>query len=205
MDKLQKLRETLRSVPAGPITDDQLYREIVRLLGECWEQMPGTHETAMRDFKLNRAEQVSWDYPVLSFILERHGGTVLGSTRAELQRWTVNLESGSVGQSVETFRQLTPTAPRLDVKPIVTRVCEAVRQGSGSDCKLTKSGIVSWPDENRVIIKQGVLIPDDGFRQTVADRRRRFRDALIKQMKAQGWELERVGRYLEFRRLAAKG
>ena len=143
--QLQKLREALRPVATGPITDDQLHQEIMGLLRECWGRLAGAYETAMQDFKLDRAEQMSWDHPVLSFVLERHGATVLGSTRAELQRWTVNLEAGSVDQSVEAFRQLYPTAPRLNVKPIVTRVCEAVRQGSNSDCELTKTGIVNWP------------------------------------------------------------
>ena len=41
---------------------------------------------------IGRMENVEWHPPILTFLIERHGGTVLGSARAELQRWTVDLD-----------------------------------------------------------------------------------------------------------------
>lgn len=40
---------------------------------------------------LSRMEQIVWEPPVLTFVIARHGGMVLGSTRAELQHWAVDL------------------------------------------------------------------------------------------------------------------
>jgi hypothetical protein len=36
-------------------------------------------------------EDLEWNPPMLSFIIERHGAMVLGSTRAENQRWEIDM------------------------------------------------------------------------------------------------------------------
>ena len=136
--------------------------------------------------------------PSLSFTIERHGATVVGSTRAELQNWTVNLDSASAYHSEGRFRQLVRQAPRLDVKSIVARVCDAVQQGPRSECDLVRKGIVFWSSEGEVIIKHGALVPGDGYRQTVAGRRRRFRQELAAKMSERGWKLRRVQRSMTF-------
>src|SRR5581483_8214593 len=67
--------------------------EIDRLLAACWNQFDGSQEGGVQGRKvIGRMEDVYWDPPILSFTVERHGGTVLGSTRAELQHWQVDLE-----------------------------------------------------------------------------------------------------------------
>jgi hypothetical protein len=38
---------------------------------------------------------LEWNDPILAFTLEQHGGTVLGSSRADLERWIVNLNDGT--------------------------------------------------------------------------------------------------------------
>src|SRR5947208_12462125 len=57
-----------------PVTD-----ALVRLLQGCWHNLQGSGETRMAAWKLERIEQVRWDPPVLSFVVERHGAAVLGS------------------------------------------------------------------------------------------------------------------------------
>jgi hypothetical protein len=44
---------------------------------------------------VSRAEELSWNPPILSFTIERHGATARGSSRAELHEWTVNLHEGT--------------------------------------------------------------------------------------------------------------
>ena len=110
---VQRLRDALRDVPQGPIDNIDL---VLSLLKGCWNELMGSNDTSMRDFKVDRAEQFSWRTPSLSFTIERHGATVVGSTRAELQNWTVNLDSASAYHSEGRFRQLVRQAPRLDVK-----------------------------------------------------------------------------------------
>jgi hypothetical protein len=56
---------------------------------------------------LYRAEDVAWTPPFLTFTLERHGGTVNGSSRAELHHWEVNIETGVATIVKVGRRQLT--------------------------------------------------------------------------------------------------
>lgn len=112
---IQRLRDALSAIPHGLVkveTDN-----IIRLLADCWPDLQGTDRTAMQGFKLKRAEQLSWNPPFLSFTIERHGGTVLGSTRAELHNWSVNLDFEKADHTKAGRRQLIPAAPKLDVKP----------------------------------------------------------------------------------------
>ena len=46
--------------------------------------------------KLGRMEKVEWQPPYLTFSIERHGATVKGSTRAELQNWQVDTSHRSL-------------------------------------------------------------------------------------------------------------
>ena len=123
---------------AGTISGD-LKGKILSLLAECWDELKGADESAMRAFKLDRAEDLSWDPPVLSFKIERHGGTVLGSSRAELQRWCVNLHEATASCEEQGYRQLRPNAPG-STEPLVERVCEAVGLGPASECEFVRFG-----------------------------------------------------------------
>jgi hypothetical protein len=91
--------------------------------------------------------------------LERHGATVPGSGRAELQRWLVNMETGTAHQEKNRFRQLRPNAKRLDVKPIARRVCEAVAQEPAAlSCDPVQQGVTVWNGETELLVKHGALI-----------------------------------------------
>ena len=85
----------------------------------------------MEAYKLGRMEDISWNPPVLSFTIERHGGTVMGSTRAELQNWNVNVETRSATCGVGGHRQLEPMQARLNVKPMAEEIVASIlnRQG----------------------------------------------------------------------------
>ena len=125
----------------------------------------------MTSFKLFRAENLHWDPPVLSFTIERHGATVLGSTRAELHEWKINMETLTAYFYKGRYRQLMLKSKKLDVKPIAARVCEAVQQGPASKSPLVQKGIVVWTGSDNVSIKHGALISGDN-QQTIASRRR---------------------------------
>lgn len=83
----------------------------------------------MAAYKLERLEEPTWMPPLLSFVVERHGGTVLGSTRAELQKWWVDPFKAEVVLSKGGWRQLYPMSPRLNVGPLADRVAELVLSG----------------------------------------------------------------------------
>jgi hypothetical protein len=197
MSSIQELRDALSKILPGPINDNGAQREVIRLLQDCWEQITGAHDSAMSLFKLDRAEQLSWNPPLLDFIMERHGGTALG-TRGDLQQWSVNLESERADYVKVGHRQLTPAAKRVDVRPIVARVLDAVKQGPGSNCDLAQNGVVVWHDANRISIYHGLLIPNDSFPRTISGRRKRFRKKLTEEMVAIGWQLLSVQRAMTF-------
>jgi hypothetical protein len=198
---VQPLRDALQKTSRGAITEQAGH--IIGLLADCWSEIAGAHVTSMTASKLDRAEKLSWSPPILSFTVERHGATVLGSTRAELQEWEVDLDLAIARHIGGRHRQLVPAAPRLDVNPIATRVCDVVQQGPASECDLVKAGTVTWLADREVVIKHGDLIPNTGFeyRQTLAGRRARLRRELTDRMTALGWQLVSVGRSMKFTRM----
>jgi hypothetical protein len=100
------------------------------------------------------------------------------------------------------YRQICPTAPRLNVKPIAARVYEAVRQGPNLNSDLISSGILVWKDD-RILIQHGKLI-SGSYQKTISGRRKRFRKELESLMAADGWKsVGVVGRCLTFKRRGA--
>jgi hypothetical protein len=70
----------------------ETFREDPLLLAGCWHEFVGAESQRMHAGKLGRMEDVRWEPPVLSFRIERHGAMGVGSTRAELQNWRVDLD-----------------------------------------------------------------------------------------------------------------
>jgi hypothetical protein len=198
----QPLVRVLEGVPPGPV-ENEIWGRISPILTDCWSKLKGGAETSMAAYKLTRAEDLRWNPPFLSFVIERHGRTVLGSKRADLQEWTVNLTTGAAEcTSGNRFRQLSPNAPRVDVKPIVDKVCRAVVKGFGSQPCHDKQ-IIKWLTADDISIKHGELVGGD-CAQTISGRRRRFRTALIPRMEAIGWYCVSTGNTMKFRRSAER-
>jgi hypothetical protein len=86
------------------------------------------------------------------------------------------------------------------VKPLVGEVIAAVQKGPASDCELVKRGVVAWKGDDQISIAQGALISGQGYAQTIAGRRKRFRIELERRMNAIGWRLEIVQRSMVFRK-----
>src|SRR5262249_33655693 len=124
------LRNYLTTILPGPIADDITLEP---LLAACWGDLEAD-DGGMESYKLlNRMEDVTWTPPRLNFAVERHGGTVMGSSRAELQHWEVDLENRTAMLAKTGHRQLRQTAQRIYVKPLVERVLTAFRNGSENE------------------------------------------------------------------------
>jgi len=193
----ETLIQVLKRTPKGELTKDVRDR-VIPLLRERWGDFSGSAETSMEAWKLDRAEEFQWDPPLLSFTMERHGASVLGSTRAELQRWELNLETWTANCLPSGHRQLQPASPKFDIKPIASRVCEVVLQGREANSDLPK-GVVVWKGDDEVWIYPRKLIPGE-IRQTITNRRRRFQNALTDMLKPYGWKLATVSRAMIFRK-----
>jgi hypothetical protein len=192
----------IREMPAGPIPENTRLK-ILDLLEECWDEFEGSAETAMTARKITResgAVDLTWVPPHLSFTIDRHGGTALGSIRAEKQRWIIDIENKTASQTTIGYRQLYPAAPRLDVDAIARSVCKEVQKGPSSTSDLISTRVLVWKSKDEFQIRLSLLIPDDGPRQTITGRRKRLRVSLQDKFRTIGWELISVGRWLTFKK-----
>jgi hypothetical protein len=84
---------------------------VTALLAGCWHEFEGVESQRMHAGKLGRMENVRWEPLVLSFRIERHGAMGVGSTRAELQDWRVDLDRKTAQcESSRSYRQALPRA-----------------------------------------------------------------------------------------------
>ena len=176
---LEQLRVYLRDTPPGPVEDVVgLYDVLV----PAWEDIAGSSDTSMAYTKLDRIEEPQWNPPLLTFRMERHGGMVGGgSSRAEIQEWTVDVDKAEADVETRGYRQLLPMQPRLDVEPLAVEIVSLI-EGGVDDERLKWSA-----DRSRVTVVIGQVIPDSGPKQTVTARRKRFKKMLSEALVAGGW------------------
>jgi hypothetical protein len=172
------IRKCLGSVPAGPVPD-RLGIDV--LLADAWDQFEGSDVYRTTAGKLRgRIENLTWSPPVLTFEIERHGGTVAGSSRAELHSWSVDLEALTATCWTGRHRQLYERERPLDVRPLVDGLVSSIETGGNHESvKMSGDGTI------RVLVSK--IIPDTGAKQTDAGRRKRFRLLLEQRLRDRGW------------------
>ncbi len=153
------------------------------LLAELWPWLEGGSQTKMAPWKIARLERVVWNPPELTFELERHGGTVQGSTRGDLQTWTVDLDRLTAAVATTGRRQLHPTASRFNARPVAERIARSIAE------RVDHAGL-RWenlPGRDLVRVLVAEIVPDDSFKQTVQGRRKRLREELKRCLEGSGW------------------
>ncbi len=189
---MQDLLEYLNQLPQGQIAQDHKQR-VLDLLTNCWAGISGSEDQSTMADKLYRAEELSWSFPILSFKMERHGGTVNGSSRAELHHWEVDCVAENAAILRTGARQLKPMSKRLNTKELAQRVADAIVLGDATDD-------LNWYDDGAyAVVVIGNVIPMTN-QQTTAFRRKRFRADLEEIMKAQGWARKDRGNVIGFLR-----
>lgn len=176
---MRALQELLATLPPGPIPEDT---KLDKALATCWDGFRGSGEGGMKDDKLlGRMENVHWQSPILTFTIERHGGTTKGSTRAELQHWELNLDEQTACIVKEGHRQLQTMAPRMSIKAIAEEVGVLILSGK-MDARIRRQ------EDGCVKIVMSKLFPSDsGFKRTVKSRRQRLAQYVGDQLAKQGW------------------
>ncbi len=185
MSGLNALADFLASVPPGKIAE---IHEIELALADCWEELSGSEREGMEGYKLRRRmEKVVWNPPRLEFCIERHGRTVMGSTRADIQHWVVDLAARTATIVKQTHRQIRPMGTRVQVKPIAEEFTRLIitRQENES---------LKWYPDGSVRVQIGSLFPNrNSPKQTVAGRRQRFWAELSTRLMEEGWVMIKHG------------
>ena len=184
VSEMDNLRVFLADTPPGPVEDRA---NLLGVLVPAWADVTGSSATNMHSGKLDRmmkpgVKKPEWNPPVLTFRVERHGGMVGGgSSRAEIQEWTVDVDKAEATVEVRGHRQMRPMQSRLDVAPLAAETVSRI-EGGVHDERLKWSA-----DRSRVTVVIGLVIPDSGPKQTVAARRKRFKKMLAEALVADGW------------------
>lgn len=178
MTNIETLQNFLQNQPQGKIDASC---ELIELLAECWGVFDGCNFASTTADKLRRMENAAWRSPWLTFVLERHGGTVHGSTRAALHHWHVNVETLTAACDSSGFRQLTARDAAMKTDEIVDWVVESIMNGEEDDN-------LKWsPDKQRVRIVLTACVPFSPYKQTMAGRTRRLKARLREALPQFGW------------------
>lgn len=189
---IKSLRDLLSTMPPGHLSDDDCLRALAEL-SQCWESIPGSDVKSTTADKLRRAEEVCWTPPILSFTLERHGGTVLGSSRASLHYWEVDTAQPEARIVNTSVRQLSPKARVMDIEKMANEIATLILNG-------VDDRRVTWlEDRQRVQVNIGEVIPETNP-QTTQGRRKRFRVVLASLMSEANWTRQDVGNKIGFQR-----
>jgi hypothetical protein len=184
---VHQLRDHLLSISPGPVMDSA---KLASLLDMCWDQFKGSRAQGMDGAKLyGRIENLTWQPPVLSFKIERHGGTVHGSTRADVHLWSVDLDAMTAECDVLGQRQLKPMQSRLDVRPIAEELARVIRSRQEDER-------LKWARDGSVRVLMSKILPTgSAVAQTLQGRRRRLDSALGDLLRGAGWSSIRANTY----------
>ena len=179
------LTDYLRAIEPSRLQDAA---ELEKHLAGCWHSFEGHDAEGMKSEKLlGRMENVEWSPPVLRFVIERHGRPCLGSTRADLHRWTINFIEKTARCEKVGHRQLRPTAGRVPIQPLAEEIAAKIVQGQGDERLV-------WLGDGSVRVVLSAIFPSaSGFKQTVQGRRKRLKEALMELLDDKGWSHVRGG------------
>lgn len=177
---LKRIRDYLTALPPGALTEDQC-DDVEGILSQCWNHLAGGEDGGMDASKLNdRTEKMRWSPPNLTFVIERHGGLVRGSSRAEVQGWTVDLDRKTASYAVAGHRRLGNVSKPLDAVSVANDIGKWIRDDV-DDPRLL------WLGATAVKVRIAEIIPDDGPKNTVRARRKRMKKALNSVLEPYGW------------------
>jgi hypothetical protein len=176
---LQMLSKALYGLPPGAVEE---VSSVAALLAGCWRHFAGGDSERMHAGKLGRMENLRWDPPVLSFTIERHGGMGLGSTRAELQDWRVDLDRKTAKcQRSRSYRQVLARAEGIRIEPIARELADSI-MAARADRRL------KWQGGETVRVLMAEIVPShSGYKQTVTGRRKRLRAVIQQLLIEKGW------------------
>jgi hypothetical protein len=185
---MQDLINYLQSLPPGKI-DVQDEQNILPLLAECWDEIPGSNATNMHVSKLHRIYDLEWNPPVLTFYIERHASFCKGGSRAEIIVWSIDIEKKEAFCGQNGYRQMEPRQPPLNIKPIAKEIFNLI-------IKQKKDERLKWDKDGCVRLDIDKIIPSkDQYKATINPRRKRFRAELESLLSSKNWYRVRANKY----------
>ena len=178
MSNLEKLRETIKDHPPGPLMDTAF-----SALREAWDELEIFDDSKFYSSKLYRAEDLTWSPPIITFTIERHGGMACGSSRAEVYIWSINVEAGIASSGHTGYRQIVPMDKRLNIKALADELIDIIER-KDDDPRI--SYLTNERNEIRLLVSETVTANNN---QTLVSRRKRFRAQFNEKMEANGWKL----------------
>jgi len=194
---IDKLRQYLNSQPASTI---QVTPKLEVLLANAWANFSGSDAESMTANKLRRAtfsgktvvrvENLEWNAPFITFDIERHGPTVLGSVKKPLQTWTLDVVRRTASCDVTgRYRLDRPTQKKIDSKLNAENLVDTITKQQPDDR-------LKWKKDGAVQILTGKIYPDESaVKPTVAGRRKRLIKALSSLLSAHGWVVSGTNTY----------
>ena len=182
MGSLEELKSLLRELPAGNIEGEQ-DRKIRSLLLDVWDLLEGSDATSLSVFKLHRMENLVCEPPnTIKFEIERHGSTVMGSIKADVHLWTIDLADLTASCNEHYKKRVVGVrAAPLKVKPLAERVVKDI-VGLKQD-----SEFLQWKPNGQVKVRIAEIIPATK-QQTTTARRKRFRQCIEDLLKPHSWK-----------------
>ncbi|HQV23643.1 MAG TPA: hypothetical protein PLJ88_11185, partial [Agitococcus sp.] len=129
-DSKEKFAEYVSSLPTGSVEKN---KTLIGFLELIWDSLSGSSNQNTTANKLDRIENIFWSPPLLEFILERHGPTVNGSSRANLHYWRVNINDWSAEIYKTGKKQLTPMSRKYYASIDAEAVAQLLIQGKYKD------------------------------------------------------------------------
>jgi hypothetical protein len=180
----EALRIALQACETGMITGEN-FQSVIGLLAECWDSLQGSEAESTYSNKFSRVEELTWAPPLLSFKLERHGGTVMGSSRASVHHWTVDVDKETADIEQVTQRQIRAADSRAVFSPVIIKVRELVMNHGSHDC-------IEWKSRDAALLHLEKIVTGNS-KQTRANRRKRFRKELAEVLALDGWQVKLSG------------
>lgn len=172
-----------------------LHSDGLTLLRAAWDDLSGSGRSSMAVSTLWRIEEPNWADPILTFVVERDGGSALGSTRAELQRWVIDLET-QTADPVDPDDQMAEELAPHDAPALTNLVAEIVEKIECSE----DDPLLKWSkDRTKVrVLAAAAINPNGGWlpKQTADDQRKRLRAGLLAEP-PRGWYEYSPGRWMK--------
>jgi hypothetical protein len=140
----------------------------------------------MHGGKVSRAENLHFAHGRLRFDIERHAGTMNGSTRAHLHTWEITPDGRGCDIVRETYRQLAARANSYTMKDARKSAFAVMRLLSGGR---KNRGEMKVLDDGRVVIFAQRLVDLGQYKRTRIGRCIQFLKALEDVVETRGWRV----------------